>query len=326
MKKKVLKILKKNKDDFISGEKISEELSITRAGVWKHINKLKEEGYKIEAISRRGYKLIFSPDILSYEEIEVYLSTKFIGKHWQYFKSIDSTNKKAKENALDLKEGTVLISEEQTGGKGRIGREWISPKGKGIWMSIVLKPGLDPIKVSRITLLGAVSVFKALKNMGINSQIKWPNDILINGKKVAGILTEMSGELNMVDYIVMGIGINVNLDKKDFPKSLKNKATSAKIELGKEINRRKLTAYILNEFEKNYIQFKEDEDIREIIEIIRRNSILIGKEIRVINGKIAKIGKVLDINELGELVVEFEDGIANIISGEISIRNPEKNI
>lgn len=321
MKNKILKMLKENNDDFISGEKISASFNMTRAGIWKHINTLKEEGYIIESIPRRGYKLILSPNILSYEELEVYLDTDFIGRDIKYFQSIDSTNKRAKELASDLEEGTVLISEEQTGGRGRLGRDWISPKNKGIWMSIVLKPEIDLTKTSRLTLVGAAAVLKALEKININAQVKWPNDILINGKKVCGILTEISGEVNMLDYIIMGIGVNVNLDESDIPKDLKDKASSIKIEEGKEIDRRRLAGSILNEFEKLYIDFKEDGDIEAIVELLKDNSILTGKRVRIINGDKTRNGIVRDLNRMGELVVEFEDGIENIISGEVSIRS-----
>ena len=320
MKSKILNILKDNKNSFISGEKISDKFGISRAGVWKHINSLKEEGYEIQSISRKGYRFISAPDILNYNEIQKYLDTEFIGRDIRYFQSIDSTNKRAKELAYNLKEGTVLISEEQTLGKGRIGREWISPKGKGIWMSIVLKPRLEPHKVSGVTQIGAAAIYMALEKMGVNSKIKWPNDILINDKKISGILTEMTGELNRVDYIIMGIGLNANLDEKDIPIDLRHKATSIKLEKDGAIDRKRLTAYILNEFEKFYIAFKEDGDISEAIDILKENSAVLEKEIRVINGKKERTGIAKDINKDGELVVDFESGLENISSGEVSIR------
>lgn len=323
MKAKVLKILK-DSEGFISGEKISDEFNMTRSGIWKYINMLKEDGYNIESIPRKGYRLISSPDILTYEEIEEYLYTDFIGRNVHYFGSIDSTNKEAKERAFDEKEGTVLVAEEQLGGKGRLGRQWISPKGKGIWMSIILKPQVDPMKVAKITLLGAAAVNKALDNMNIKSQIKWPNDILIDDKKICGILTEMNCELNMINYVVMGIGINVNLDENEIPEDLKEKATSIKISKNKAIDRKILLANILNEFEELYLSFKDKGNISQAMEICRNNSALIGKDIRVIKGEEVKLGKALDINEEGQLVVEFENGnVENIYSGEVSIRGLE---
>ncbi|WP_353095758.1 biotin--[acetyl-CoA-carboxylase] ligase [Tissierella praeacuta] len=320
MKNKILEILK-NKDDFISGEEISKEFHMTRAAIWKYMNMLKEDGYIIESVPRKGYKIISLPDILTYEEIKKYLDTEFIGRNIYYFDSINSTNKKAKEMALEEKEGTVVVAEEQISGKGRLGRQWISPKGKGIWMSIILKPKCEPMTVAKITLLGAAAVHKALSNMNIKSQIKWPNDILINGKKICGILTEMSAELNMINYVVMGIGINANLSEEDIPEDLKDKGTSIKISEGKKIDRKELLANIVNEFEKFYIEFRDNNTISIAIDICKENSALIGREIRVIKGREIKLGKAVNINEEGELVVEFEDGvIANLYSGEVSVR------
>ncbi|OLS03145.1 biotin--[acetyl-CoA-carboxylase] ligase [Tissierella creatinophila] len=320
MKNKILKRLK-NSDDFVSGEKISQEFNMTRSGIWKYINMLKEEGYIIESIPRKGYRIISSPDILTLQEIENNLSTEFIGRNIYYYDTMDSTNKEAKRIASLEDEGTIVISEEQADGKGRLGRNWVSPKGKGIWMSIILKPDVEPVKVGAITLLGAASVFKGLKKMNIVSEIKWPNDILISEKKVCGILTEMSAELNMINHLIMGIGINVNLDEVDIPDELKEKATSIKIEQKKEIDRKLLLANILNEFEKLYIAFKDDGNVSKAIEICRENSVSIGREVRVIRGREERIGKALDINDRGELIVEFDDGkTESIFAGEVSVR------
>lgn len=320
MKNKILNILIENKGDFISGEKISDDLGLTRAAVWKHIKTLKEEGYIIESITGKGYQIISSPDILKYEEIEEYLETDFMGRQIKHFQSIDSTNKIAKEIACDLEEGTAIIAEEQILGKGRMGRDWISPKNKGIWMSIVLKPEIDLAKVSRITQIGAAAIYMALEEMGISAKIKWPNDILINNKKVAGILTEMTGELNRVDYIIMGIGLNVNLDINHIPEDLRHKATSLKIENGKKLDRKKITANILNELEKYYIDFKRSGDLKGVIDILKDNSILIGREVRVIEGSRERIGLALDIDLDGSLIVDFKEGRESIYSGEVSIR------
>lgn len=320
MKNKVLKLLKETKDEFLSGEKISNEFGVSRSAIWKHINKLKEEGYEIESVSGKGYRIIDSPDILTYEEIERYLDTEFIGRNLEYFHSLSSTNIKAKEIGIESEEGTLIIAEEQTKGKGRLGRNWTSPKGKGIWMSIILKPEIDPRKVSKITLIGAAAVNQGLKDIGIDSKIKWPNDIIINNKKVSGILTEMSCELNQIYYVVMGIGINANLNKEDLGENLLDKATSLKMAIGKEVNRKKLLASILNSFEKLYIPFSEKEDLSQSINICRENSCLIGKEVRIIRGDTETLGKTVDIDEEGGLVIDYGDRIESIISGEVSIR------
>lgn len=321
MKKTILKILKDNKEDFISGEKLSEDFNMTRSGIWKYINMLKEDGYEIESVPRKGYRIISSPDILTLEEIEGDLETEFIGRKIYYYDSINSTNTKASQIAFEEKEGTALIGEEQTEGKGRLGRNWISPKGKGIWLSMVLKPDMGPANVGAITLLGAAAVHKALKNLGIESSIKWPNDIIIEGKKIGGILTEMNAELNMINYIIIGIGINANLDKKDIPEELKGKATSIKISRNKEVDRKKLLAKIFNEFERLYIPFIKEGNTKMFLDICRENSATIGKEVKVVKNNKERIGIALDIDKSGELIVQFQDGsVENVFSGEVSVR------
>ncbi len=213
----------------------------------------------------------------------------------------------------------VVAAEEQTSGKGRLGRSWISPKGTGIWMSIVLKPNISPMVAPRATLIGAAAVYTALKEMGISVGIKWPNDIVINGKKICGILTEMNAEIERVNYVIMGIGINVNMES--FPDELKEKATSLKNELGNEVDRKKLVANILNNFEVFYEDFKNTGDISRVIEICREGSLLINKEVRVINGNNEVICTVIDIDDEGELIVKHKDGTINrVISGEVSVR------
>lgn len=320
MKKKILNILRKSKDEYISGERLSEELGITRAGIWKHIKSLKEAGYVIESISNRGYKLISTPDIIDSEEILPLLTTKYIGRNFIHFDEVDSTNVQCRRACSNNPiEGMVVAAEEQTSGRGRLGRSWISPKGTGIWMSIVLKPNISPMVAPRTTLIGAAAVYTALKEMGISVGIKWPNDIVINGKKICGILTEMNAEIERVNYVIMGIGINVNMES--FPDELKEKATSLKNELGNEVDRKKLVANILNNFEVFYEEFKNTGDISRVIEICKEGSLLINKEVRVINGNNEVICTVIDIDDEGELIVKHKDGtIKRVISGEVSVR------
>jgi BirA family biotin operon repressor/biotin-[acetyl-CoA-carboxylase] ligase len=322
MNEKILKLLKNSGDNFVSGQKISEEFGVSRAAIWKHINSIKEAGYVIEAISRKGYRIISSPDILTFEEIKNFLTTKYIGKKIIHYESINSTNSKAKELAEKNEEhGTVIISEEQTLGRGRLGRNWVSPKYKGIWMSIILRPNIITQSASLITLVGAAATQRAIKKMEIETSIKWPNDIVINSKKVCGILTEMSGEIDHINYLVMGIGINVNLEEEDIPMDIKNIATSLKLETGKHIDRKLLLANILNEFEDLYNDFVLNGNIKETIDICRKNSILIGKEIQLVNRGKVKIAKAIDISDKGELIIENDQGIIElIVSGEVSIR------
>ena len=328
MKHKVLKLLKETTNSFISGQIICEKLGVSRTAVWKAINLLKKDGYEIASEPRNGYKLIISPDILTHEEISTYLQTNFIGNKIIYFDTVNSTNNKAKELAfIGEPEGTVVIAEEQTTGRGRLGRQFVSPKYKGIWMSLVLRPKVDPMYISRITLIGAAAVNLAISDIGIKTYIKWPNDIVLQNKKVSGILTEMSAELNQTNYVIMGIGINVNIKEDEFPEDLKDKATSLITVTGKKILRKELVALVLNHFEILYDEFIQNATIKTAIEICKKNSIFIGKEIRVIKRGISVNAIALDINDIGELVVKYEDGtIDNIISGEVSTRGLYKYI
>lgn len=322
MKSKILSFLKSNKDDFISGEKISQALGISRTAVWKYIKALKEEGYNIESISRKGYRIISSPDLLTFEEIKEHLITNVIGQHIIHFDTIGSTNTKAKELAdQGQKDGTVIISEEQTTGRGRLGRNWISPKYKGIWMSIILRPTIDPNHISKITQVCAAAVSLAMDEINIQNFIKWPNDIVVNSKKVCGILTEMSCELNRINHVVLGIGINVNIDDEDFPKEIKKIATSLKVESKNTISRKALVSKILNNFETLYKEFSIEGNAQKSLEICREKSLLLGKNIDISrNNQIINV-KAIDINDDGELIVEHSDGIKEkLISGEVSLK------
>ena len=320
MKKKILNILKKNQGEYISGEKLSEELGITRAGIWKHMKALKEAGYHIESVSNKGYKLLGAPDKINEDEVAGFLKTKYVGRSLYHFEEIDSTNTEAKRQCTqNVIEGMVITAEEQSKGKGRLGRKWTSPKGTGIWMSVVLTPDLSPVLAPKTTIIGAAAVYNALKDMGIDVGIKWPNDIIIQGKKVCGILTEMNAEIDKINYIILGIGINVNME--EFPEELKDKATSLKVHLNKEVSRKELTGRILNYIEYYYDLFKNTGSIKEVINICRKGSVLLGKEVRVINGGKETICTAIDIDEDGELVVKHEDGtIHKVLSGEVSVR------
>jgi birA, biotin-[acetyl-CoA-carboxylase] ligase region len=251
MKSEILAILKENMNTFVSGQEISNQLGITRAAVWKYIKQLQGEGYLIESAPKNGYRLQNCPDILTYDELKEYLKTDFIGRRIMHFDSIDSTNRKARELAeAGEPEGTVVIAEEQTRGKGKIGREWYSQARKGIWMSIILRPSIALSSVPLFTQIACAAVGKALRGFTAGAQIKQPNDILLNGKKFCGVLIESSGEVDRTDYIVLGIGINVNQDEIDFPDRLRSTATSLKMETQKPISRQILTSEIFNEFEK----------------------------------------------------------------------------
>ena len=219
LKQRILDMLK-SAGGYISGEKISETLGITRSAVWKHVNRLKKNGYIIESVKNRGYRLVSSPDIIVEDDIKKSLNTEFVGQNIFFYDETDTTNERAKANSTEP-DGSVFIAEVQTHGKGSRGRGWTSPRGTGIWHSILLKPDISPSEVSQITLVAGLAVCRAV---GLGAKIKWPNDIVICGKKICGILTEMSAEIDMVNYIVCGIGVNVNMES--FDREIQHRATS----------------------------------------------------------------------------------------------------
>lgn len=261
-------------------------------------------------------------ETLSYEDFKSDLSSKYIGRNVYYFDSIDSTNTKAKKLASKcVPEGTIIISEEQTAGRGRLGRSWISPKHKGLLMSIILRPHIDPINAVKITQLMAAAIHKSIKELGIKSLIKWPNDIVLNNKKVCGILTEMNAELNRINYVVIGIGINVNLDEDEIPNDIRSIATSLKIESKDTINRKRLLCSILDNFEILYDEFLEDCNMETALNICRENSAILGKEIQVMKKDSCLCAKAIDITNDGRLLVEYMDGSKEyLISEEVSVR------
>ncbi len=318
MKEKVLKYLIQNKGSFVSGEKISEILGISRAAVWKHISSLRQDGFEIDSASRRGYMLKGDLDLINPQMISESLSTGFIGKTIIYMDSVGSTNDHVKSIASDSTDGTVVIADEQTKGKGRMGRYWHSQKGDGIWMSILLKPRIAPNKASIITQIAGAAILKALDGLGVRAMIKWPNDIILNGKKLCGILTEMAAELDRINYIVLGIGMNVKNDY--FPDEIIDIATSLYKE-GYDIKRADIVKAVFENFEGLYVDYIQNGNLKEAVDICRERSAVIGQDIHVITWTEKKKAKAIDISPGGDLVVEYEDGRRdNLVSGEVSIR------
>lgn len=319
MKNKIIELLLNEEYEFISGEELAKILGISRAGVWKHIKSLKEEGYNIESVNKKGYRLVEKPnDILTYQNIAHQLDTKYIGNNIIHFNTIDSTNDYAKKIANGEKDGAIVISEEQTKGKGRLGRNWDSKANEGIWMSIILKPNMIPYKAPFITLIAGASIVRVLNNLNVKATIKWPNDIILNNKKICGILTELSSEIERINYIVLGIGINVKT--MEFSQEICNIATSLYKE-GYIISRVDLVRNILEEFEKLYDDYIENDSKVNTLNICREYSAIIGKEIYIINGEDKEMVTCLDINSNGNLLIKnSKDEIREIMSGEVSIR------
>ena len=312
MKQKILDILK-SADGYISGERISEQLNISRAAVWKHIKKFKEDGYEIESVTNKGYRLVSSPDIITESGITSGLNTEFIGRKLYIYDETDTTNERAKANNT-VPEGSVFIAEVQTHGKGSRGRGWVSPRGTGIWHTILLKPDISPLEVSQITLVAGLAVCKAI---GLDAKIKWPNDIVIGDRKVCGILTEMSAEMDMVNYVVCGIGINVNTES--FDKEIEHRATSMYIESGIKYHRDEIISRLLNEFEHYYKKFLGG-GLGAILDEYKKHCVTIGRDVSVIFKKETVTGKAVDVDENGALVVDTASGIIRVTSGEVSVR------
>lgn len=314
IKDKILEKLIISKGEPVSGGMLAKELSVSRTAIWKHIKALRGEGYMIDSSTNLGYSLISTPDLLTPGEIKAGLKTDVIGKDIHYFKETESTNTIAREIANTVEEGVVVIAESQTQGRGRLGRKWLSPEG-GIWLSIILKPRIQPLYAPRITLLAGVSVAKTIRSLGLSAKIKWPNDILINGKKVCGILTEIGAEMDMVDYCVVGIGIDANVDTESFPEEFRESSTSLKKELGHEINRVEFVQRLLSEFESLYLKF-QNEGFPSILEEWRNMSATIGEWVKITTQTKTIYGEAIGVDNEGALILETGEGqLERIVAG-----------
>jgi BirA family biotin operon repressor/biotin-[acetyl-CoA-carboxylase] ligase len=314
MKEKILDYLNK-KQDYLSGDQISKHLGITRQGLWKHIQELKDSGYQILAVPHLGYRLESCPDRLFPCEVSRNLHTKFIAKNIHYFDSLASTMDQGMQLGLDgAASGSIVLAESQIKGRGRLGRGWLSPKYKGIYLSLILRPKILPAACPVLTLMSAVSICEAVKEVvGLDAQIKWPNDVLIHHKKAAGILTEMNAEMDKVNFVVIGIGLNVNNDKK----SSIAQATSLKQEQGQEINRVVLLQELLRRIENNYLLL-EDKGGAEIIHKWRNFTLTLGTRVKVDYQNKHLEGQACDIDSDGSLLIRKDSGvIQKVSSGDV---------
>lgn len=320
MKSEILRLLKEN-DTYISGQQLCEQFQVSRTAIWKVIDQLKKEGYQIEAVRNKGYRLIESPDVMSKAEIDSLVDTKWAGKNVIYYDETDSTNNRAKE-AGNNKEphGTLFVADMQMAGKGRRGRVWKSPSGSSIYMTILLYPDIPPVKAPQLTLIMAIAVAEGIREVtGLETKIKWPNDIVVNGKKICGILTEMSTEIDYINHVVIGIGINVNMES--FPEDIAKTATSLRIEAGKEFRRFELIAAIVEHFEKAYEAVCEAGSLEPIMEDYNRLLVNCGRRVRVLEPEHEYDALALGIDKTGELQVECEDGSRkSVFAGEVSVR------
>ena len=290
-KEEILTLLFKNKHTYISGQSISESLGCSRTAVWKHISELRKEGYMIDSAQKKGYRLVEPLEKLTKEEILAHLTTERFGRIIDFHEVVVSTQKIAHHLAEDgASEGTLVLADEQNGGRGRLGRVWHSPKGSGIWMSLILRPQLLINQIPQLTLITAVAIVRAIKRVtGVECGIKWPNDILFNGKKVVGILTELQAEVENVRAVIIGMGINVNVEAQDMPEDLNEIATSLKIITGKIQSRAKLIQAILSELEALYDTYLEN-GFSVIKTMWESHAVSLGKIIsaRTFNGEVIK--------------------------------------
>lgn len=319
MKDQVLGFLKEKKA-YCSGEEISQKLGVTRAAVWKAIKKLQADGYEIQSSTKKGYYLLQAPNIITPSEIKENLETKLLGQHVYYEEEMDSTNNVAKKLAReDAVEGTLVVTDKQTSGKGRLGRVWESPAGTGIWMSLILRPNILPQFASQLTLVAGLNMCEAIEEVtGLKAMVKWPNDVVIEGKKICGILTEMSAEMEGINYIVVGIGVNVNM--KAFPESLPY-ASSLALQGGKEYSRKQIIKVFLEKFEKDYNEYKQKTDLESIKQRYEEHCITLHKKVKLIKKSEEVVAEAIGINKEGALHVKYEDGtIEDVLSGEISVR------
>lgn len=312
MRNKLLELL--IKDCFVSGEQLATRLAVSRTAVWKQIKTLQDLGYDIESVKNKGYRLISRPDTPIPEEIIPRLNTKIVGKNFFYYITLPSTNILAKKKIKEhVSEGTVIVADVQTSGRGRKNRTWYSPKG-GLWFSVVLYPHIPPQEGMLITMASSVAVAQAIKDItGLNPIIKWPNDLLLNGKKVCGILTELDAEMDRINHTVVGIGINVN---NSLEEDLKETATSLIQEVGSQVSRVKLLSSILKYLDENYSKLISRE-YGFIRDLWFSYSNIIGKRIIVRDEKTTVEGVVSDVDKDGCLIVETNDGIIRIISGDV---------
>lgn len=320
MKEKIRSLLYEQCGNYVSGQEISRQLGISRTAVWKHIKSLQQNGYQIESGHRKGYCLVRQQDLMLPEEIRRGMKTNWLGHEIVYMDSVPSTNVWAKNHLTKLKHGTLVLAEEQTQGRGRLGRSWESSKGEGIWMTLVLRPELPMDEGAKMTQMAAAAMHLAVTAVtGLQVQIKWPNDLMVADKKICGILTEMTGELTRLECLLVGIGINVNQEK--FSEDLVHTAASLHQLTGFKVERTLLLNSFLSEFEILYEDYIVRHQYERVLEIVRKHSCLLNRRVNVQRGESCLPATALQVAEDGRLEVQFDDGNRELLSGgEVSVR------
>ncbi len=307
----------------ISGQQLADDFGLSRTAIWKHIKELEEEGFGIDTVKKKGYVLLSSPDSLQAAKIDQHLTTKRFGRNIHYLQTCPTTQPIAHQLAqAGEPDGSIVICEEQTAGKGRLARAWTSTQGKGIWMSVIIRPEIPPTKAPQLTLVAAVAVTRAIEDIAdVRAEIKWPNDLLINGKKCTGILTELQADIDRVHAIILGIGVNVNQQPSDFPEEIQSIATSIQMVTGKPVDRAELVARILHHLE-IYTDLYVQHGFEPLKILWESYSCTLGKRIKAIMIHQQIEGVALGITNEGILQVKTDDGeIHGIYSADIEIQN-----
>jgi BirA family biotin operon repressor/biotin-[acetyl-CoA-carboxylase] ligase len=320
----VLAFLAEAPDEFVSGEAISDKLGLSRAAVWKHVNALRSQGYRIDAVPARGYRLVEIPDRVGPLEIGPLLHTQEIGQVLHCFDELPSTSDHLKELAeRDGVHGEVVVAERQTAGRGRRGRAWVSPAGRNLYLSVLLRPQLPPQRAPELTLVAAVAVCEACRQAGVEATIKWPNDVLVGDRKVAGILTELSAEPDQVHWVVLGLGVNLNAGEEDFPDDLRDGATSLALERAQPVPRALFAAALLSLLEQ-WLERHASEGFAPVRAAWRERCSTLGQAVRVEveGGEITGVAE--DVDETGALLVRHAGGLARVFSGDVRKARPAR--
>lgn len=306
-------------DAFVSGAEMSRALGVSRTAVWKYIEQLRALGYQIDAVTARGYRLRTSPDLLLPTELQVGLQTQIIGREIIYFTETDSTNDRAHALAKDgAAEGTVVIAEAQQAGKGRLGRRWTSPAGVNLYASIILRPPIAPRHAPQLTFLSAAAVARAVTEItGLTPTVKWPNDVLLDGSKVAGLLNELDAETERIHYLILGVGVNVNMQAEQFPEDLRYPASSLALACGGEVSRMLFTRTLLEQLDRLYSQYRR-EGFEPIMQAWQEYFVLTGVQVEVdCQGRLLR-GRVVGLDEDGALLLKLADGRQErVLAGDV---------
>lgn len=318
----ILSALRSAGEGAVSGADLSQKLGISRAAIWARIEELRKLGYEIEASPHLGYRLLNDPDLLNADDLLARLGrTTVIGRDIRVFQQTNSTNDIVDKLARDgVKEGAVVFAEAQTKGRGRLGRQWISPAGKGLWFSVLLRPDLRPQEATRITIAGATALWRAIHDVaGLRADVKWPNDMLINGRKVAGILTEMNAELDHVKYVILGVGLDVNQTATDFPAELRRVATSLRVETRRPVSRAELATAILRELDRDYRRVCQGA-FAEVADEWEEHCATLGQQVGINIGNRTLRGRAEALDDDGALLLRTEHGhLERVIGGDVTL-------